>query len=149
MGFALLSLFISNNLIGWLGSLYERMHPAEFWALHALIAGAGSFPRFRHGAEAQASTPVRLFVVADTVPGALPRVLERFEGLNLVPCRVIAEHGDDVLRIEVDIADCPPRVVEQVAAELAQMPSIHSAICRCEAVEMANVAGRATHGSTI
>ena len=88
-------------------------------------------------------------MVADADPGALPRVLERFEGLNLVPRRVIAERGDDVLRIEVDIAACPLRVVEQIAAKLAQMPSIHSAIWRYEAVEMANVAGRATHGSTI
>lgn len=43
MGFALLSLFVSNNLIGWLGGFYERMHPAEFWSVHALIAAAGGF----------------------------------------------------------------------------------------------------------
>lgn len=89
-------------------------------------------------------------MVADADPGALPRVLERFETLNLVPRRVIAERcSEDVLHIEVEVANCLPRVVEQIAAKLAQMPSIHSASCRHETVEIANVAGRATHGSTI
>jgi proton-dependent oligopeptide transporter, POT family len=41
MGLAFMSLFISNNLIGWIGGFYEEMHPAEFWALHAAIAGCG------------------------------------------------------------------------------------------------------------
>ena len=41
MGFAFMSLFVSNNLIGWIGALYGRMHPAEFWALHAAIAIVG------------------------------------------------------------------------------------------------------------
>lgn len=93
---------------------------------------------------------MRLFVVADADPGALPRVLERFETLNLVPQRVIAERcSEDVLHIEVDVANCLPRIVEQIVSKLSQMPSIHSASCRSETVEIANVAGRATHGSTI
>ena len=41
MGFAFMSLFISNNLIGWIGGFYEKMAPAEFWALHAAIAAGG------------------------------------------------------------------------------------------------------------
>jgi POT family proton-dependent oligopeptide transporter len=41
MGFAFMSLFISNNLIGLLGGLYEKMRPAGFWAVHAAIATAG------------------------------------------------------------------------------------------------------------
>ncbi len=41
MGVAFMSLFISNNLIGWIGSFYEKMRPAEFWALHAAIGAAG------------------------------------------------------------------------------------------------------------
>jgi POT family proton-dependent oligopeptide transporter len=40
MGLAFMSLFISNNLIGWIGGFYEKMRPAEFWALHAAIAAA-------------------------------------------------------------------------------------------------------------
>src|SRR6266576_1657117 len=31
MGLAFMSLFISNNLIGWIGGFYEKMRPAEFW----------------------------------------------------------------------------------------------------------------------
>jgi POT family proton-dependent oligopeptide transporter len=29
-------------LIGWIGSYYERMPPADFWAMHAAIAAAGA-----------------------------------------------------------------------------------------------------------
>jgi POT family proton-dependent oligopeptide transporter len=41
MGLAFMSLFISNNLIGWIGGFYEKMRPVEFWAMHAAIAAAG------------------------------------------------------------------------------------------------------------
>ena len=41
MGLAFMSLFVSNNLIGWIGGFYEKMTPAEFWAMHAAIAAAG------------------------------------------------------------------------------------------------------------
>jgi POT family proton-dependent oligopeptide transporter len=41
MGLTFMSLFISNNLIGWIGGFYERMSPAQFWAMHAAIATAG------------------------------------------------------------------------------------------------------------
>lgn len=41
MGVAFMSLFVSNNLIGWIGTHYERMTPAQFWTLHAAIGAAG------------------------------------------------------------------------------------------------------------
>jgi POT family proton-dependent oligopeptide transporter len=41
MGLTFMSLFIANNLIGWIGGYYERMDPAQFWALHAAIASGG------------------------------------------------------------------------------------------------------------
>ena len=41
MGLAFMSLFISNNLIGWIGGFYEKMRPAQFWAMHAAIAAGG------------------------------------------------------------------------------------------------------------
>ena len=41
MGVAFMSLFVANNLIGWIGTFYERTTPARFWALHAGIAAAG------------------------------------------------------------------------------------------------------------
>jgi POT family proton-dependent oligopeptide transporter len=43
MGLAFMSLFVSNNLIGWIGGFYEKMSPAEFWAMHAAIAAGGGF----------------------------------------------------------------------------------------------------------
>jgi len=41
MGIVFMSLFISNNLIGWIGGFYERMGPLQFWLMHALIGTAG------------------------------------------------------------------------------------------------------------
>jgi POT family proton-dependent oligopeptide transporter len=41
MGIAFMSLFFGNNLIGWIGSQYERMTPQSFWLLHAAIAATG------------------------------------------------------------------------------------------------------------
>jgi len=41
MGLAFMSLFISNNLIGWIGGFYEKMTPAQFWAMHAAIGAMG------------------------------------------------------------------------------------------------------------
>jgi proton-dependent oligopeptide transporter, POT family len=41
MGVAFMSLFVSNNLIGWVGGFYEKMRPIEFWAMHVAIAATG------------------------------------------------------------------------------------------------------------
>ena len=41
MGFAFMSLFVSNNIIGWLGGFYEKMSPAAFWGMHAAIGAGG------------------------------------------------------------------------------------------------------------
>jgi POT family proton-dependent oligopeptide transporter len=41
MGIAFMSLFVSNNLIGWIGGFYERMNPTAFWSMHAAIAAVG------------------------------------------------------------------------------------------------------------
>jgi POT family proton-dependent oligopeptide transporter len=41
MGVVMMTLFVSNTAIGWIGGWYERMHPAEFWGMHAAIATLG------------------------------------------------------------------------------------------------------------
>lgn len=41
MGLAFMSLFMSNSLIGWIGGFYEKMTPAQFWAMHAAIGATG------------------------------------------------------------------------------------------------------------
>src|SRR6185369_10394776 len=43
MGFAFMSLFVSNNLIGWIGGFYEQMRPAAFWAMHAAMSFRSCF----------------------------------------------------------------------------------------------------------
>lgn len=41
MGVCFLTLFVANNLIGRIGTYYEKMTPIAFWSLHAAIGGAG------------------------------------------------------------------------------------------------------------
>jgi POT family proton-dependent oligopeptide transporter len=41
MGFAFMSLFVANNLIGWIGGFYEKMTPVAFWSMHAAIGAMG------------------------------------------------------------------------------------------------------------
>jgi POT family proton-dependent oligopeptide transporter len=41
MGMAFMSLFVANNLIGWIGGFYSKMTPLGFWSMHAAIAVAG------------------------------------------------------------------------------------------------------------
>ena len=42
MGSSFLTLFVANNLIGWIGTFYEQMTPLAFWTLHAAIGAAGA-----------------------------------------------------------------------------------------------------------
>jgi proton-dependent oligopeptide transporter, POT family len=46
MGGAFLVLFVANNLIGYIGTFYERLGPLAFWALHAGIGGVGGVLAF-------------------------------------------------------------------------------------------------------
>jgi len=41
MGATFLTLFVANNIIGRIGTYYEKMTPSAFWALHAAIGAAG------------------------------------------------------------------------------------------------------------
>ena len=41
MGLAYMSLFVANNLIGWIGGFYESMTPVNFWAMHVAIGATG------------------------------------------------------------------------------------------------------------
>jgi len=65
MGIAFLSLFLSNNLIGWIGRFYEQMSPVWFWGLHALIAASGGLlvmlfgRRLKRALDAGADQPMR------------------------------------------------------------------------------------------
>ncbi len=71
---------------------------------------------------------LRLCVVAEADPGALARVLERFQNLNVLPRKVVAESGiAGVLYIEVDVAGLPEETVGLIAAKLGQAPCVLNA----------------------
>jgi POT family proton-dependent oligopeptide transporter len=42
MGGAFLSPFIGHTVMGWIGSFYDRMTPAAFWTIDAVVALAGA-----------------------------------------------------------------------------------------------------------
>jgi hypothetical protein len=71
---------------------------------------------------------LRLRVTAEADLGALSRVLERFQNLNVVPRRVVAEMGSgDVLYIQVDIVGLAEERLSLIAAKLNQALSIRDA----------------------
>jgi POT family proton-dependent oligopeptide transporter len=41
MGVVMLTLFVGNSIVGWIGALYEPLGPAGFWALQVAIGVAG------------------------------------------------------------------------------------------------------------
>ena len=71
---------------------------------------------------------LRLKVVAEADPGAVARVLERFQNLNLLPRRIIAEFGiNDTIHIQVDICGLPEEQLKVIAAKIGSATSIVSA----------------------
>jgi hypothetical protein len=74
-----------------------------------------------------ASCLLRLRVVADADPGALARVLERFQNINVVPRRVIAEFATNgKLHVQVDICGLTEDHLTLIAAKIGQTPTVIS-----------------------
>ena len=70
----------------------------------------------------------RLKVVAEADPGAIARVIERFQNLNIVPRRLIAEiSSNDLLHIEVDVCGLPDEQLALIARKIRQAPSVENA----------------------
>ena len=70
----------------------------------------------------------RLRVLADADPGAIARVLERFQNLNVLPRRVVAEFDiDDRLHIEVDVCGLLEEQIKVIAAKIGSGNSIINA----------------------
>jgi hypothetical protein len=70
----------------------------------------------------------RLQVVADADPGAIARVVERFQNLNIIPRRLVAEFSsDDLLHIEVDVCGVPDEHMALIAGKIQQSPCIVNA----------------------
>jgi hypothetical protein len=73
----------------------------------------------------EVSSLLRLRVVADADPGAIARVLERFQNLNVIPRRVVAEFGiGDVVHIEVDVFGIPALQMELVTTKVRESVSV-------------------------
>jgi hypothetical protein len=69
---------------------------------------------------------LRLRVVADTEPGVIGLVADRFRNLNVLPRRLLAEFGtDDRLHIEVDVGGMTEDQLSLIAKKIAQSPSVH------------------------
>jgi hypothetical protein len=69
-----------------------------------------------------------LRVAAEPDPGALSRILERFQNLNVLPRRVVAEWGaSGALYVQVDIAGMSEEALTLIAAKLGQVPCIFKA----------------------
>lgn len=70
----------------------------------------------------------RLAVVADADPGALARILERFQNLGLLPRKVAAELSlTGVFHVEVDVFGIGADMLNVIAAKIAESPCIQSA----------------------
>ncbi len=73
----------------------------------------------------QSLTLLRLRVVTEADPGAVARVLERFQNINVLPRRVVVEHGtNDSVYIQVDIAGLSEQVLNLIALKISQVPCI-------------------------
>jgi POT family proton-dependent oligopeptide transporter len=53
MGIVFTSLFLANIITGWTGTLYEKMSPSSFWAVHAAIGAVGGLMVFSFGGRLQ------------------------------------------------------------------------------------------------
>jgi len=70
----------------------------------------------------------RLRVTTDADPGVVARVLERFQNLNVLPRRVVAEAGiDSRFSIEVDVLGMPEAQMTLLASKLPQNTSVLNA----------------------
>jgi len=73
-------------------------------------------------------TLLRLRIVADADAGALARVLERFQNLNVVPRRVLAElSSQGIFSVEVDIMGVTRHCMDSITTKIGEAPCIHSA----------------------
>lgn len=85
-------------------------------------------PALRQAPEEAPMQALCLRVCADSDPGALARVLTCFQSLNVVPRRVIAEHGAaGALYIRVDVTGLTEAHLSLIAARIGQAPCVGNA----------------------
>ncbi|MGB6352986.1 MAG: hypothetical protein WBF21_03290 [Steroidobacteraceae bacterium] len=70
----------------------------------------------------------RLQVTADADPGAIARVVERLQNLNIVPRRLTAEFSsNDLLHIAVDVCGISDEQLALITGKIRQAPCIVNA----------------------
>ena len=70
----------------------------------------------------------RLRVTTDADPGSLARILERFQNVNVLPRRVIAEHaGPDRCHVQLDVTGVTEEFLALVTAKIGQCPAVLNA----------------------
>jgi hypothetical protein len=70
----------------------------------------------------------RLKVLADADPCALARVFERFQNLNVLPRRILAEYGTNAtVHVQVDVSGMPEGQLRNITAKIAEAPGIVNA----------------------
>ena len=71
---------------------------------------------------------LHLRVTAEPDPGVLARVLERFQNLNVVPRRVLADWATTgTLHIEVQVSGISETMLNLITVKLGQVPTILAA----------------------
>jgi hypothetical protein len=70
----------------------------------------------------------RLQVTADADPGAIARVIERFQNLNIIPRRLTVEFSsNELLHIEADVCGITDEQLGLIAGKIRQAPCIVNA----------------------
>ena len=70
----------------------------------------------------------RLRVTTDADPGSVARILERFQNVNVLPRRVIAEHaGPDQFHVQLDVTGVTEEFLSLVTAKIGQCPAVLNA----------------------
>jgi hypothetical protein len=71
---------------------------------------------------------LRLRVTAEADPGALARILNHFQNLNILPRKVVAEIATTgIFHVEVDVTGLSEDTVSLIAAKIGEVPCILSA----------------------
>jgi hypothetical protein len=75
---------------------------------------------------------VRFTLVADAVPGLLPRLLQPFAKRDLSPDLFTASRGGEDMRVEIAMHEMPAEMVHLVEGNLRQVVGVRTLACRQE-----------------
>jgi len=71
---------------------------------------------------------LELRVTAEPDPGAIARVLERFQNQNVLPRRVVVQQASDgTVHMEIEVSGLSEETLNLIAGKIAQVPCIMNA----------------------